>query len=117
MDEQREDLVAALDEVCVAATESSERNAAIVQRAGELQDASRTGKSLRAVVGDGRPLLVDLLRENLEALAVASSRLRRAQVVALYAEGSTTDEIARLFGVTRQRISTLLRDGRARRTT
>jgi predicted transcriptional regulator len=42
-------------------------------------------------------------------MATASSRLRRAQAAALREEGLTVQDVATLFGVTRQRISNLLR--------
>jgi transposase len=38
------------------------------------------------------------------------NRVRRTEARALHGEGMTMDEIAKLFGVTRQRISALLRD-------
>ena len=45
-----------------------------------------------------------------EALAEFGARVRRAEAVALYGEGMTMEEIAEKFGVTRQRVSALLRD-------
>jgi DNA-binding transcriptional regulator LsrR (DeoR family) len=38
--------------------------------------------------------------------------VRRAEAQALYAEGMTMEQIADRFGVTRQRVSTLLRKAR-----
>jgi DNA-binding transcriptional regulator LsrR (DeoR family) len=38
--------------------------------------------------------------------------VRRAEARALYAEGLTMDQIAERFGVTRQRVSALLRKAR-----
>ena len=43
----------------------------------------------------------------------AACRLRRAQAAALHDEGLTMDRIAELFGVTRQRISQILRSREA----
>ncbi len=46
----------------------------------------------------------------MERLLRVSARLRWAEARALHAEGVTMDKIAALFGVTRQRISGLLRE-------
>lgn len=45
-----------------------------------------------------------------ERLAAAAARLRRTQARALRDDGLTTDRIAELFGVSRQRVSALLKD-------
>ena len=43
------------------------------------------------------------------ALDTGGAGVRRAEARALYAEGLTMEQIAERFGVTRQRVSTLLR--------
>ena len=48
----------------------------------------------------------------LNALARATADYRRLLAVALHDEGMTMERIAELFGVTRQRISRMLREGR-----
>ena len=60
--------------------------------------------------GDG-PLIVQLLTESSTALDSCGASVRRAEAKALYAEGLTMEEIAESFGVTRQRVSALLRKG------
>jgi hypothetical protein len=55
------------------------------------------------------PLIVQLLTESSTALDTCGANVRRAEARALYAEGLTMEQIALRFGVTRQRISTLLR--------
>src|SRR4029079_18751739 len=62
-------------------------------------------------VSDG-PLIVQLLTESSAALDVSGASVRRAEARALYTEGLTMDEIAERFGVTRQRVSALLRKTR-----
>jgi DNA-directed RNA polymerase specialized sigma24 family protein len=59
-------------------------------------------------ISDG-PLIVQLLTESSTALDTIGASVRRAEARALYAEGLTMDEIAERFGVTRQRVSALLR--------
>jgi hypothetical protein len=55
------------------------------------------------------PLIVQLLTESSTALDRSGAIVRRAEARALYAEGLTMEQIAERFGVTRQRVSTLLR--------
>ena len=55
------------------------------------------------------PLIVQLLTEGSAALDTAGANVRRAEAEALYAEGLTMEQIAKSFGVTRQRVSALLR--------
>ncbi len=85
-------------------------------RIHELRAAEADGRELRDIVSrEDPPLIVQLLTESAQLLDAYGSRLRRAEARALHREGMTMDEIAHLFGVTRQRISALLRDdGRPR---
>jgi DNA-directed RNA polymerase sigma subunit (sigma70/sigma32) len=81
------------------------------ERIREIRAARSAGRPLREVVPrEERPLLVQLLTENASLLQSYGTRVRRSEASALHREGMTMDEIARLFGVTRQRVSTLLRD-------
>lgn len=81
------------------------------ERIGELQRALEAGRSVRDVVPkEETPLLVQLLTESAESLHAYGSRVRRTEARALHREGLTMDQIARLFGVTRQRVSALLRE-------
>jgi DNA-binding transcriptional regulator LsrR (DeoR family) len=54
---------------------------------------------------------VQLLTQDSAALDIAGANVRRAEAEALYAEGLTMEQIAKSFGVTRQRVSALLRKG------
>lgn len=81
------------------------------QRIVELREALATGRRLSEVVPSERsPLLVEMLAQCADTLHSSGSRVRRTEARALHHEGLTMDQIARLFGVTRQRISALLRD-------
>ena len=51
---------------------------------------------------------MQLLTQGSAALYIAGANVRRAEAEALYAEGLTMEQIARSFGVTRQRVSALL---------
>jgi len=80
------------------------------ERADELA-AALSGHSLisQIILDEAEPRLVQLLSESLELVQQQGTRVRRTQAQLLYAEGLSMDEIAGLFGVTRQRIGTLLR--------
>lgn len=80
------------------------------QRIEFLESSATEGRPLRdSVLMEGSPLLVKLLTIATEMLQSYGNRVRTTEAQALYSEGLTMDEIARLFGVSRQRVSTLLR--------
>ena len=60
-------------------------------------------------VQDG-PLVVASVTTVLDRLAAVGSRFRRAEAQALHREGLSMERVAMLFGVTRQRVSALLRE-------
>jgi hypothetical protein len=111
-----EELLVALDELVVALRENSARNAQAIERAAEIRRERAAGKPWSEIVSGDRPLIVELLTRNLEALTTSGSRLRRLEARALHDEGLSMERIGRLFGVTRQRISELLRQPDRRRT-
>ena len=82
------------------------------RRIVELEQACAGGRPIREIVPDEKaPLIVQLLTESAEALQHYGGRVRRTEARVLHHEGLPMDQIARLFGVTRQRVSALLRDG------
>ena len=109
-DEHLARLITALDDIDTAAGNNVERNLAIQQRARQLRERLETGEPLVDLVrNEEPPLIVELLSTNMATLDTAGAELRAAQALALRAEGLTIEAIAELFGVTRQRISALLR--------
>jgi hypothetical protein len=90
--------------------DNHERTKLIKKRITQLRRLRANGVSYAEIVAtrDG-PLLVQLLTESRAALDTSGASVRRAEAQALYAEGLTMDQIAEGFGVTRQRVSTLLR--------
>ncbi len=112
---QSDEVLAALDGLLDALRDSTSRTQEATRRAQSIRRLRSKGQSYREILGHTeRALLLQTTREHLDRLLQASGRLRRAQVRALYAEGMTMEQIARLFGVTRQRVSGLLRDGSQR---
>lgn len=103
--------LAALDDLERALELNQERIRQMHARMREIRDAIASGRSLRDVVPEEQtPLIVELLTQCADTLHEYGSRVRRTEARALHREGLTMDEIARLFGVTRQRISALLRE-------
>ena len=90
---------------------NARRMAQIKRRIAEIRRQRSAGRSYREIVeatkGD---LTVQLITEAKQALDEFGARVRREEALALYGEGMTMEEIAEKFGVTRQRVSALLRD-------
>jgi DNA-directed RNA polymerase sigma subunit (sigma70/sigma32) len=101
----------AVDDLDRALDESLEMAQRMKQRIADLRAARSDGRPLREIVPEEQtPLLVQLLTESTNLLHSYGNRVRRTEARALHHEGMTMDEIAKLFGVSRQRISALLRD-------
>lgn len=80
-------------------------------RAEELLQQRHEGRAwLDIVSGEQRPLIVERISTVLASLSAAGSLWRREQATALQAEEVSINRIAALFGVTRQRISALLKE-------
>jgi hypothetical protein len=81
------------------------------ERAEHLLQERRHGRPwLDIVSAESRPLVVESISSVMASLASAGHVWRREQARALNAEDVSINRIAALFGVTRQRISALLRD-------
>ena len=80
-------------------------------RAEKLLLDRRAGRPwLDIVTGESRPLIVERISTVLATLSAAGHTWRREQAAALQAEQVSINRIAALFGVTRQRISALLKE-------
>jgi DNA-directed RNA polymerase specialized sigma24 family protein len=97
----------ALEEVLA---DNSTRETLIRKRIARLRKLRARGVPYAETVSseDG-PLIVQLLTESSTALDSCGANVRRAEAQALYAEGLTMEQIAERFGVTRQRVSAVLR--------
>ncbi len=101
----------ALADLDRALDESIEMVASMKQRIGDIRRVHAEGRSLREIVPEEQaPLIVQLLTEVTNLVHSYGNRVRRTEARALHREGMTMDEIAKLFGVTRQRVSALLRE-------
>ena len=102
-----EDLVTELDRCVVELTKAR-------ARAENLLRERRAGRPwLEIVTGESRPLIVERISTVLASLSAAGHVWRREQALALQAEQVSINRIAALFGVTRQRISALLKESGA----
>jgi len=97
-------LVAELDR-CIEELEQARARADVL-----LRHRQAGGAWLEIVTGESRPLIVERISTVLSRLASAGHVWRREQAAALQGEQVSINRIAALFGVTRQRISALLRE-------
>ncbi len=105
-----ERLLTALTHIETAARDNADRSRQLQRRARQLRQRLQTGASLvDLVTAERAPRMVELITTNMATLETAGAEFRAAQALALRAHGLTIETIADLFGVTRQRISALLK--------
>ena len=110
----RDPFLRALADLDAALGENARRAKLMKRRIAQIQRQREAGRSYREIVeAEQAPLVVRLLTESGQALAETGARVRRTEALALHEEGMTMDQIAAKFGVTRQRVSGLLRDARS----
>lgn len=110
MSSRRQDLVLdALDEVSRTIDGNVPRLELARRRIARIREQRLAGMSYSEIVQQAeRPLVIELISTNLSELQRSGHALRRAESRALHDEGLTMDQIAELFGVSRQRVSELL---------
>jgi hypothetical protein len=103
--------VRALGELSTQIRRSIAQLEAAEERLAHLAELRAAGRSWFDIVSnEDRPLVVETITRVLEDLGETGSRFRREEALALQRENISTYRIGELFGVTRQRISALLRD-------
>ncbi len=103
-------LRAAIDDLSEAIAGNLDRSQAIQERLEEAAERLEAGDEVPEIVeAEPRPLVTELVTANIETLHEVGADFRRAQVAALRAHGYTMEQIAELLGVTRQRISAILK--------
>jgi DNA-directed RNA polymerase sigma subunit (sigma70/sigma32) len=103
----------ALEALDAALAANAALSASMRERIARVVADREAGSSYRDIVAAQRGrLLVAMLTEASTSLDAAGAAVRRAEARALYEEGMTMDQIAALFGVSRQRVSALLREPR-----
>jgi hypothetical protein len=107
----RDTAVEALSALVTALDTCIEQLSSARDRAEQLlEERSRGRRWLDIVTEERRPLVVEQISSVMATLATAGGTWRREQAHALQSEQVSINRIAALFGVTRQRISALLRD-------
>lgn len=102
-------VVTGMRELAACLSASSDEMAVLAARAEDVADRVAAGQSLADVVAvEPRPLVIARLTQLLDELADTGAAVRRAEAAQLHAEGLPQGAIARVFGVTRQRVSALL---------
>lgn len=110
-DRDRAAFVDALRALERALEQNQQRTQRMKARIDQLVEACETGQPISEIVPqESTPLTVQLLTESVQALNEYGGELRRTEAQVLHREGMTMGQIAELFGVTRQRISALLRE-------
>lgn len=107
----------ALRRIDEAMDDNIRRSRAIQRRARRLHSRIEKGQSVaEAVAAEKPPRVVELLTVNMTTLETVGAEFRAVEAQALRADGLTIEAIAGLFGVTRQRISALLKQKAATAT-
>ena len=103
----------ALEQLETALEDNIERARKMKRRIAYIQRKRNSGAPYREIVdAEAPPPIVQLLSESSQTLDEHGARVRRTEALALHDEGMTMEQIAQTFGVTRQRVSALLRDAR-----
>ena len=109
-DQPKHSLDDALSGLREAAHINLERTSEILRRLEHFEARLASGDRISAIVTtEPTPRVVELLSQNMAALETSGANFRAAQARSLHDDGMTMGAIAELFGVTRQRISALLR--------
>jgi DNA invertase Pin-like site-specific DNA recombinase len=105
-----DEVLDALDGVGQAAVATRQTTVELERKAEEMRQMRRSGRAWPEIVSaEQRPRLTELLSATLRLLSDKGVLFRRALARAMHAEGMSIEQIARQFGVSRQRISNLLR--------
>ena len=110
--EDEDEFLEALSTLEDVLADNGRRASLIKKRIAQLRRSRSRGASYTELVSGDDRLIVQLLTESSRALDTSGANVRRAEAQALHAEGMTMEQIANRFGVTRQRVSTLLRKAR-----
>lgn len=81
------------------------------ERVEQLTRLRAAGRSWFEIVSaEDRPLIVETITHALDDLGAVGGRFRREEALALQREQVSINRISRLFGVSRQRVSALVRE-------
>jgi hypothetical protein len=105
-----EQFVGVLDGLITAMQRATQHAGAAIASAESMRHQLLSGVTARDIILNSEgPLLPEIVSSMLRELLDAGSRLRRQEAQALHAEGLAMEAIGQLFGVSRQRVSALIR--------
>ena len=100
--------LAALEALLEAGRENVVAWMQLMEHAGEIRELRRRGVSYKDIsLPHGVPV-IEAVNANQKRLSEAAGQFRRAAMLELRAEGLSIADIARAFGVSRQRVSNVL---------
>jgi predicted XRE-type DNA-binding protein len=105
-------VLAAIEELVAAARANVIEWEHVITRAARIKELRAAGHAYRAMqIDDDGPTIIDAVSRNQSRLTDAAAAFRRAIARELVAEGMSRAEIARVFGVSRQRVGMLVSGG------
>lgn len=100
----------ALDALSAALGEITREQRELTERIDRLRQSRQDGMSWQEILSEEEPPgTMQVVSQMLARMSKASGTLRKELVDSLRAEGTSIPAIARMFGVTHQRVSNLLR--------
>ena len=108
MDAEPDLLLAALDELVATGRENIASWMGIMERVDEIRELRRQGVDYADMPPPAGTPIIEAISASQERLGVAAARFRRVAVRELRAQGMSAAAIARAFGVSRQRVASLL---------
>jgi DNA-directed RNA polymerase specialized sigma subunit len=107
---QQGETLVSLTDLAAAADELHRRLSILLDSAPMNNLRAASGLSYEQIMPlNKRIQVIELISEACRSMAEAAGSFRLSEVKALYNEGMTMDEIAAVLGVTKQRVSALLR--------
>jgi len=101
----------ALDGLLAVARQNIVSWVGVMERVEAVREQRRQGVPyVDMEIESNTPPIIDTVSRNQERLGAAAARLRRSIARMLAAEGMSHADIARIFGVSRQRVGMLLRN-------
>jgi len=101
----------ALDGILAAARDNIVSWVGVMERVEAIREQRRQGVAYTEMqIVSTTPPIIDTVARNQERLGTAAAALRRSLAHALNEEGMSHADIARIFGVSRQRVGMLLRN-------
>jgi hypothetical protein len=106
-----DEALACLSDLAASSGELHDQLTELTQRLVVMTGRHRPGSSYAQMMPlEDRLAMMEQISVAIKALVRSGSRFRRLEARALYAEGLTMAQLATVFGVSRQRVSALLRD-------